>query len=183
MPSWQEFIQNWGYIAVFVGSLVEGESVVFVAGFLAHEGYLSLPKIILVSFCATLLADQVCYFIGYFYGNALIAKFPSLKPRADRAFQLLKRYDNLFILTCRFIYGIRTISPFVVGASGVGIKRFIALNFIAALVWAVSSCVAAYYFAYIIMDEIHVLPKIILGVLLFGGGVWYGVHKWRKRSS
>jgi len=54
----QEFIETWGYFAVFLGSLVEGESVIFAAGFLAHEGYLSLPKIILVSFTGTLIADQ-----------------------------------------------------------------------------------------------------------------------------
>ncbi len=182
MEAWQAYIENWGYIAVFLGSLVEGESVIFVAGFLAHEGYLSLPKIILVSFLGTLLADQGCYFIGHYYGNSLIDKFPSLRPRADRAFQLLKRYDNFFILSCRFVYGIRTISPFVIGASGVGIKRFMILNFIAALVWSVSSCVAAYYFAYLIMDKMSLFPKIILAVLLIGGGIWYAFHKWCNRG-
>ncbi|MBI2707306.1 MAG: DedA family protein [Proteobacteria bacterium] len=183
MAGWQESIESWGYIAVFLGSLIEGESVIFVAGFLAHEGYLSLPKIILVSFLGTLLADQGCYFVGHYYGNAVIDKLPSLRPRADRAFQLLKRYDNFFILSCRFIYGIRTISPFVIGASGVGVMRFMILNFIAALIWSVLSCVGAYYFAYLIMDRMHLLPKIVLGLVLVGGGIWYGIHKWRTRGS
>ncbi|MBL8676986.1 MAG: DedA family protein, partial [Alphaproteobacteria bacterium] len=104
----QEFIETWGYFAVFLGSLVEGESVIFAAGFLAHEGYLSLTKIILVSFTGTLIADQALYQVGRYYGGHLLDRFPSLKPKADRAFYLLKRYDTLFILTFRFIYGIRT---------------------------------------------------------------------------
>jgi membrane protein DedA with SNARE-associated domain len=179
----QEFVENWGYIAVFLGSLVEGESIIFMAGFLAHEGYLSLPKIILISFFGTLFADQGLYFVGRYYGNPFLDRFSSLRERAEKAFSLLRRYDNIFILSFRFIYGIRIISPIVIGASGVGFKRFLILNFVAAIIWSVSSCVAAYYFAAIIMDKIHLLPKIILGIALLGGGLGYGVYRWRLRAS
>jgi len=144
--------------------------------------YLSL-KLFSSLFSASLLADQGSYFIGRYYGKSLINSFPSLKPRTERAFQLLRRYDNLFILSCRFIYGVRTISPFVIGASGVGVSRFIILNLIAAAIWSVSSCVTAYYFAYIIMDKVSLFPKIMLGTVLLGGAIWYGIHKWKNRNS
>ncbi len=179
----QEFVENWGYIAVFLGSLIEGESIIFVAGFMAHEGYLSLPKIILIAFFGTLFADQGLYFVGRHYGNRVIDRFPSLRPRAEKAFQLLKRYDNIFILSFRFIYGIRIISPVVIGASGIGIKRFMVLNLIAALIWSVSSCVAAYYFAHLIMDELHLVPKIILALVVLGSGIGFIVYKWRKKHA
>ena len=162
----QEFVEQWGYIAVFLGSLVEGESIIFIAGFFAHEGYLSLPKVIMVSFLGTLVADQSLYFVGHFYGNRVLDKFPTLKPRAEKAFRLLKRYNVLFILSFRFIYGIRIISPVVIGTSGIGIKQFVILNFIAAIIWSVVSCVVAYYFAYLIIDELHMIPKIILGLAI-----------------
>lgn len=177
-----DFVREWGYVAVFLGSLIEGESVIFIAGFFAHEGYLSLPKIILVSFVGTLFADQILYFVGRHYGNPFIERFPSMRPRAEKAFQLLRRYDNIFILSFRFIYGIRIISPVVIGASGVGVKRFMVLNFLAAIIWSVGSCVAAYYFAYLIMDALHLFPKILLGLVIIGGATWYGIHKWRNRS-
>ncbi len=177
----QEFIENWGYIAVFLGSLVEGESVIFMAGFLAHEGYLSLSKIIIVSFLGTLLADQALYYVGRHYGNHILDRFPSFKVRAERAFQLLRRYDTLFILSFRFIYGIRIISPVIIGSSGVGVKRFMILNFLAALIWSVGSCVIAYYFAHLIMDEAHLLPRILLGILLIGGGLGYLIFRWHKK--
>jgi membrane protein DedA with SNARE-associated domain len=177
-----DFVRDWGYIAVFLGSLIEGESVIFIAGFFAHEGYLSLPKIILVSFVGTLFADQLLYFVGRRYGNPFIERFPSLRPRAEKAFQLLRRYDNIFILSFRFIYGIRIISPVVIGASGVGVKRFMLLNFLAAIIWSVGSCVAAYFLAHLILDVIHLFPKIILGLVILGGVVWYSISTWRKRS-
>lgn len=178
-----EFVKDWGYIAVFLGSMIEGESVIFIAGFFAHEGYLSLPKIILVSFFGTLFADQALYFVGRRYGNPFIDRFPSFRPRTEKAFQLLRRYDNVFILSFRFIYGIRIISPVVIGASGVGVKRFMFLNLIAAIIWSVGSCVTAYFFAHLIIEYIHLMPKIILGVVLLGGGIWYGIYKWKKRNQ
>lgn len=178
-----EFVKDWGYVAVFLGSLIEGESVIFMAGFFAHEGYLSLPKIIIVSFIGTLFADQALYFVGRSYGNPFIERFPSFRPRTEKAFQLLRRYDNIFILSFRFIYGIRIISPVVIGASGIGVTRFMILNFFAAIIWSVGSCVAAYYFAHLIMDYLLLMPKLILGVVASGGAIWYGVYKWRKRQQ
>lgn len=179
----QEFIETWGYFAVFLGSLVEGESVIFVAGFLAHEGYLSLTKIIIISFLGTLFADQVLYHIGRHYGIHVIDKFPSIQTKADKAFKLLKKYDTLYILSFRFIYGIRIISPLIIGSSGIGLKRFTILNLIAALIWSAGSCIAAYYFAHLIMDELHLLPKILLGVALICGGTGFCIYKWHTRNA
>lgn len=176
-------MENWGYIAVFLGSLVEGESIIFLAGLAVQQGHLALHKIIIISFLGTLVADQTLYFIGHYYGNAVINRFPSLKPRAERAFSLLKRYDNIFILSFRFIYGIRIISPIIIGASGITIKRFMVLNFVAAVIWSVTSCVAAYYLAHLLLGHMHLVPRIILGIVLIGGSLWYGIYKWKMRGS
>ena len=176
------FVENWGYLAVFLGSMIEGESIIFIAGFFAHEGVLTLPKIIIVSFLGSLIADQALYYVGRHYGNHVIDRFPSLRPRADKAFKLLNRYDTIFILSFRFIYGIRTISPLIIGTSGVSIARYSYLNFVAALFWSITSCVLAYFFAHLIMEYFHLMPKIILGLLVVGGSIGYFILKWRKRK-
>lgn len=178
----REFIQHWGYISVFLGSMIEGESIIFAAGLLAREGYLSIYKVTLIAFVGTLVADQGLYFVGHYYGKAFLEKFPSTQAKAERAFRLLHRYNNLFILSFRFIYGIRILSPLVIGASGIPIKRFVILNFIAAVIWSVSSCVAAYYLAQLLIDYWHLASKIILGLVIFGLGVVYGIHLWKKRQ-
>ncbi|MBN9565655.1 MAG: DedA family protein [Alphaproteobacteria bacterium] len=139
-----EFIAKYGYFAVFLGSLIEGESVILTAGVLAQQGYLSLWGIIVVSFMGTLLADQFLFHIGRLHGNKLLAKWPSLEAKANRALNLLHKYNTLYILSFRFIYGIRVISPVIIGMSGVSIKRFSILNVIAAAVWSVLSCIAGY---------------------------------------
>jgi membrane protein DedA with SNARE-associated domain len=46
-------IQNWGYPAVFAGSLIEGETILALAALAAHRGYLALPWVIAAAAATT----------------------------------------------------------------------------------------------------------------------------------
>jgi membrane protein DedA with SNARE-associated domain len=144
VESFLAFVHEWGYIAVFLGAIVEGETVILTASALAALGYLNLYNIMGITFCTTVVVDQGLFLIGRRYGPAFFERFPKLRPRADRAFRLLHRFDKWFILSFRFIYGIRVISPIVIGAAGVEHKRFAPLNVLSALIWTTVSCYSGY---------------------------------------
>ncbi len=163
-----EIIKEWGYLAVFLGSLVEGESVILVACFMAHLGYLSLMKIMFIAFCGTLFADQALYYVGRYYGQAIIQKYHRLHAPANRAFKLLHSWDIWFILSFRFIWGIRTISPIVIGSSGISPRRYTPLNFAAAVVWTLISCIGGYMLSGVIEDIGLHLIKRYFGFFTFG---------------
>lgn len=163
-----EFLKEWGYIAVFLGSLVEGESVILAACFMAHLGYLSLIKIMIVAFCGTLFADQTLFYVGRYYGSALIQKFHCLHAPANRAFTLLHKWDIWFILSFRFIWGIRTISPVVIGSSGITPQRFTPLNLAAAIVWTLISCIGGYMLSGFIEEVGFHLFKRYFGLFTIG---------------
>lgn len=191
-----EFLTSHGpwlaYLILFLGSLVEGESIVLSASFLAYTGFLSLPKVMTIAFIATLFADQTLFYVGRFYGPGLLERYPRLKDKSKRIFDLLHKYNISFILGFRFVYGIRTASPLVIGSAGIDIKRFTILNFIAAIIWTVVSCgggyLLGYFFADVIEDAIqkvgHYQKVALLG---FGGLIAlivvfvYGRRKWRER--
>jgi membrane protein DedA with SNARE-associated domain len=139
-----DFVRNWGYWAIFLGSLIEGESIILTASGLAAFGYFDIQKVMLTAFFGTLLADQALYYLGYFRGHAIFERFPSLRKGADKAFVMLHKYDIWFILSCRFIYGIRVVSSIVIGAAHVKPVRFSILNVIAAIIWTVVSCMGGY---------------------------------------
>jgi len=168
-----DFLKEWGYIAVFFGSLVEGESVILAACFLAHLGHLSLIKIMIIAFCGTLFADQALYYVGRHYGAALIQKFHRLHAPANRAFNLLHKWDVWFILSFRFIWGIRTISPIVIGSSGIKPQRYTPLNLIAAIAWTLISCIGGYMLGGLIEEiGLHLFKRyfgfFMLGIILIG---------------
>lgn len=182
------------YIILFLGSLVEGESIVLTASFLAYTGFLSLPKVMMIAFIATLCADQILFYVGRFYGPGLLERRPKLKEKSKRIFELLHKYNTPFILGFRFVYGIRTASPLIIGAAGIDIKRFAILNFLAAVIWTTISCLGGYFLGYlfadVIEDVIHNVghyQKIIFlsvgGILIVVFGIFYARKKWVRKNK
>lgn len=133
----EELVATYGYPAIFAGTFLEGETVVLVAGYLASRHYLALGYVAICAFLGTWAGDTACFFIGRRWGAKLLEKRPAWRPAAERALRLLRRHSTVFIISFRFIYGIRTVSPFAIGMSGVSPIRFILLNMCAAAVWAV----------------------------------------------
>jgi membrane protein DedA with SNARE-associated domain len=176
-----------GYTILFLGSCVEGESVVLFISALSYYGHLHLPYVMLTAFTATLLADQISFHIGKHYGPGLIKRHPSLQAPSEKVFYYLHKYNTLFIMSFRFVYGIRIAGPIVIGTSGISTLRFTLLNVPAAAVWAVLSCTAGYYLAPIIETVVKRLSstgKIIalslLGTFLIiyvGRKIYYAFNK------
>jgi hypothetical protein len=84
-----------GYLAVLIGTLLEGEAVLFLAGLAAQHDYLSLPVVVVVAAFGGFLSDQFLFFLGRRYGNRLLARFPSVGARAPRVHALIQRWDIL----------------------------------------------------------------------------------------
>lgn len=186
MDAFIQFVQEWGYIAVFLGSIVEGESVILTASSMASLGYLNIYTIMAIAFTTTTVVDQLLFFVGLHYGPSLFNRHPRLKPKAEKAFGLLHRFDVWFILSFRFIYGIRTISPVVIGAGGVSPARYVPLNIVAAFVWTVVSCGGGYLLGDVMLKAMHHFADIqkyaviavgVVGCIALGG---YAVWKRKK---
>lgn len=132
-----EWVQSYGYLAVAVGTFLEGESVLLIAGAAASRGHLAMPAVIAVATLASFLGDQLYFLVGRRYGAALLARYPSLQPRAARVTGLLDRHHLPLILSIRFLYGLRIAGPMAIGMSSVSWPRFLLLNALAAVLWAV----------------------------------------------
>lgn len=178
------------YLILLLGSFVEGESIVLTAGYFSYKGYLSLPLIILISFLGTLFADQLLFFVGRWYGPSLLERRPKLKETSKRVFDLLHKYHTWYILGFRFVYGVRVASPLVIGAAGISVKRFVILNFVAAIIWSVLSCLAGYLLGYFFADKIEVVihkaiqfQKFTIGVIvlvILGLSLFF---YWRRKQK
>jgi membrane protein DedA with SNARE-associated domain len=137
-------IARWGALAVGVGTFFEGETVVLVAGAMAHRGLLSLPVVIVASFLGSLLGDQLWFLLGHRYGKDFISRRPSWERHGKRAEDLLARYGTLFVIAFRFLYGFRTVTPILLGALRYPVRRFVFLNALGAALWASSISIAGY---------------------------------------
>ncbi|GHS94609.1 hypothetical protein AGMMS49949_08520 [Alphaproteobacteria bacterium] len=182
------------YLIVFGGSLIEGETVILTASALAAAHYLSLRNIWLIAFLTTLCLDQGLYFYGHFLwkhpNKPISERFPRLYRKSRRAVILLKRYDIWFILSFRFVYGIRALSPVVIGLCGILPRRFIPLNAISAFLWATISCSIGYWLGDTFVGaknaETSVMHYVQIGILSLVGLALALIllrKGWKKRKN
>ena len=70
-------IENYGYWIVLAGTLLEGESVLLLAGYAAYSGLLELHWVIGIAIAGSFLGDQLWFYLGRHHGAQLLARFPS----------------------------------------------------------------------------------------------------------
>ena len=178
-----QFIASYGYAALAVGTFFEGETILVLGGVAAHRGYLELPLVILAAFLGTLFGDQLYFHIGRSHGIAFLEKRPAWKARSAKVLSLLERHQTWLILAFRFLYGLRTVTPFLIGASGVRPRRFLWLNLLGAAAWAVGVGCLGYVFGQAIELLIGDVKRYELWI--FAGLALAGVAAWslsRARS-
>jgi membrane protein DedA with SNARE-associated domain len=171
-----QFISQYGYLAVFIGTLLEGETLVILAGLAAARGYLSLPMVIAVATLGSVIAYQFCFQLGRRAGPRLLARIPNSEAAAGRVRVLAERYPALIIIGIHFLYGIRTVGLFVIGMSGVRGWKFLWLNLAGSFIWASVVGVIGYLFGNAIAATLRDIDKydhwvfgslFALGLLIF----------------
>ena len=182
----EQLVTQYGYIAIVLGTFLEGETILIIAGFLAHRGYLELPYVISAAFIGTLIGDQLYFYIGRIKGKPFIDNRPGWQARTRRVFRLLDKHQTLLILGFRFLYGIRTVTPFVLGSAGIAPLRYLVLNITGALVWAIALGTAGFYFGHaleILVNEIKHYEKWVIAGLLITSAIIWSIYKWRDKKN
>jgi len=183
----EHLIRTYGYVALLIGTFFEGETILIIGGLTAHLGYLYLPLVMVVAFIGSFAGDQVFFFIGRVRGRELIARHPRWCGRVEKIHVILERYHDLIMLGFRFVYGIRILTPIVIGSNHrIKASRFIILNAIGAVLWAVLVSGGGYLFGAaleVVMNDIKRYEiEVILGILLIGGFSWM-IHRLREKKK
>lgn len=182
----EQFIETFGYWAVALGTFFEGETILLIGAFAAHRGYLNIYGVIGAAFLGSLLGDQLYFYLGRKYGQSFLNKRPSWNARSARARALLDRYGARFILSFRFLYGLRTVSSFAIGLTTISFPKFIALNAIGAAIWAAALGAAGYLLGEVLQRWIEEIERyelaVVAGVAVLGL-VLAVLNRLRKRSK
>ncbi len=129
----EQYLREYGYLALFIGTFLEGETILIIAAYLASKGMLNIYLVMLSAVSGTILGDQTYFYIGRIQGISFIQKRPTLKKKWIRISALIKRRENIIILGYRFVYGFRNITPFALGILNVSPIKYLILNFFAAI--------------------------------------------------
>lgn len=183
----KDIVRNYGYYGILLLTFLEGETIVIIAGFMSASIGLDPTLIALSAFCGSFTSDQLMFSLGKYKGEAVLKHFPRIARNADRASVLFKKYDTALILGFRFVYGVRNVTPIMLGISGVSHLKFFALNFIGASVWALAFTYGGVYIGDVFSEYMHSMGHGIFyalaAVAVIGGGIWYvRSHRTTKKA-
>jgi membrane protein DedA with SNARE-associated domain len=177
-------ITSYGYWALFLGTLLEGETIVIVAAIAAQIGYLDLHWVIIVAFFGSLLGDQIFFLIGRYRGRKFLDKRPAWQMKAEKAHRILEKHQLPVMLGFRFLYGLRTIIPFAIGTSKISAWRFALFNIIGAAIWSTAFSYGGYWFGtsleIFLHNFKHYEKRLILLIVLVGLLGWL-IGSFRER--
>jgi len=188
IASLQHLLATHGYAFLALGLILEGETVVLLAGFAAQLGRMRLPVVIAIAACVTWLLDQTLFWIGRWKGEAVLSRWPRMAASLARAHRLIERYPHASVLGVRFAYGLRTVGPIVIGASGLPAIQYAALAAVAASAWAGLFATLGWYFgaaAERILAQAGGAQLGLLAILAVGvlAAVWWRAHTTRHDGS
>ena len=175
----------YGYLAILIGTFLEGETILVLGGFAAYRGYLYLPWVVVAAFIGSLFGDQLFFFLGRWHSQKVLARHPSWRKRVNKAQRLVEQYRTPLILVFRFLYGLRVVVPFVIGMSTVPTLHFILLNVVGALVWAMVVGTGGYLFGSaleILIGDIKHYEAQVLGAIAVVGALIWVIHFYRRRK-
>ncbi|EHB8847142.1 DedA family protein [Salmonella enterica subsp. enterica serovar Alachua] len=178
-------ITHYGYAALVIGSMAEGETVTLLGGVAAHQGLLKFPLVAAAVALGGMMGDQLLYLLGRCYGGKILRRFPRYHTKIRRAQKMIQRHPYLFVIGTRFMYGVRVVGPLLIGASRLPPKIFLPLNIVGALIWALLFTTLGYLGGEVIAPWLHDLDQhlrhgvwLILAIVLVVGVRW-----WLKRRG
>jgi membrane protein DedA with SNARE-associated domain len=180
---WISLLETYKYWIVIAGALLEGEMVLILAGAAAYHGHMTLHMVMLISFLGATFHDHLLFFIGRKYGSKILYRQNKWQERINKVVELIHKYDRYFIMSFRFIYGIRTITPIVIGASPISLRKYFSLVVVSAAAWSIIVSYIGYTFALaldVVLEKFAQYQKYLAVALVLVIGSIYSFLRWRR---
>lgn len=182
-----QWLQEYGYIILFIWSTLEGELGLIMAGIMCHTGHMTISIAIIVAGLGGFVGDQVYFYIGRYNKQFIYKKLKTQRRKFALAHLLLQRYGWPIIFAQRYLYGMRTVIPMSIGVTRYSAKTFAFINLISALVWAEITILLAYFFGEQLLQIVHYAKEhyyiAIPFALILGGGIYYYMHKATAKAE
>lgn len=169
----RQLIEQYGYLAVFASTVIEGEFVVLAAAAIASAGLLEAHWVIAAAALGAWVGHLLLFAVGRWKGMQLIESVPVLRRHYPKANLVMDRYANWSVFVCQYLYGMRLVSAMLFGCSTITLARFMALQVINCIIWALLAYFAGHMIGMVAsqvfeMVGLYGLLAAIAGTALLG---------------
>ena len=171
-------VQTWGYPMVVVGTALQGDAVLLICGFLAHQGHLNVWLVWITGTLAAMAGDVIYFFLGWRYGEKVLNKLPGMaKTSLAWARDVVNRHPSRVMIFMRYFFGLRMAMPIVCGMSTIRFGRFLRYNIFSSVLWAGIFVWIGYLFGLAAKRFVGQVEKfeVIFTVVLAVVGLLYGL--------
>jgi membrane protein DedA with SNARE-associated domain len=182
----EEFLKEYGYWALSLGTFLEGETAILVASSLSASGFFKVPYVIFFGFFGSFVSDWIYFLVGKLNGKLFLEKRPALQAKFAPVQNFFKTNRLQILFSYRFLYGFRIIIPITLGMSDLKIIQFLWYSILAGLIWATTVSTVGYLVGHFLELTPDSFEKnifyIMLGFATFGLIVGYSVKKFADKK-
>lgn len=189
-------VGEWGYAGIFLMMFLESsffpfpsEVAMIPAGYLAHQGQMSLVLAWCAGTAGSLAGAVFNYYLCYFFGRELVLKYgkyvgiTKVKMRKFEAF--FKRHGEISTFNCRLIPGIRQYISLPAGLAKMNLFKFSLYTTLGAGIWVAILLAVGWYLGknYDKSAFSHIVVALLAAVGLLTALYVFYVKRLSKKSK
>lgn len=182
----ESLLEQFGYLAVFLGTFLEGEAILVAGGFFAARGHLDVFLVTLVAFAGAYIGHLFWFWLGRVHGIRLLDRFPSMKRHFGKGVRVFERYGAAAIIITQWLYGVRITCAVIIGMSRIGIIKFLIYEAVSCALWAAVITALGYYFGRAIETVLgrveHIEKYGLIVIIAIAVGFWL-YHRWKEKRE
>jgi len=117
------------------------------AGILSAMGNMDITLAIVIATLFNFVGDSFLFYMSQTNKREVMGYMKKHKRKIAYTNLLMRRYGWLAVFLQKYIYGVKTLVPIVMGLTKYDFKKFVILNFFAAIVWGLVVGLVSYYFS------------------------------------
>ncbi|WP_456428523.1 DedA family protein [Nitratifractor sp.] len=137
----------YGYIILAVYSFGGGMLALAGAGILSALGKMDIATSIAVATAANFVGDTVLFWLAQSNKKEVMKYLRKHRRKIAWTNLLMRRYGWMAVFIQKYIYGVKTLVPIIMGLSRYDFKKFVFLNFFASILWGLVVGLGSYYFS------------------------------------
>jgi len=171
----ESYITQHGYIGIFIGTFLEGETTVILAGIFSRLEFMNVWMVMIWALAGTCAGDCTFFVIGRVFGKTIVEKFNFTKNKVPLANKIIRKKGNFIIFIIRFLVGVRAVILILLGCTNLKMGRFLTYSLLRSIVWSILVSIIGFAFGNVVLIfvsdlkkyESAVVPAVPILVLVF----------------
>jgi len=144
-------LSTYGYIILALYSFGGGMAGLACAGVLSSMGKMDITTSIAIATLFNYIGDNVLFYMAQTNKESVMPYVKKFKGRIHaRTVLMMRKYGWMVVFFQKYVYGVKTLVPIIMGLSKYDLRKFLILNIFASIVWGFVVGLLSYYFSAVV---------------------------------